>query len=243
MYDRRKFKEFALKQLKGRWGIPILVTVVAGLISAIFQLPVTYKMFSSQSFYDFLYYSGHDLVEFLTLYSDAVNGTTTRLMSFIQIFVASVLEIAVINVYINMSRSPEPVKFTTFLEGLNLCLKAILGTLWQILWVTLWTLLFIIPGIVRSIAYSQMFYILCEYKNVSVTKSMRISIIITRGHKWDLFVTYLSFLGWYLLCILSLGIGFLWLVPYMNMTLTNAYHSMLKEAIEMGKITPEDLTE
>ena len=88
-----------------------------------------------------------------------------------------------------------------------------------------------------------MYYIIVEYKDVSVTKAMRISMEITKGHKWDIFVMYLSFIGWDILCILTVGIGTLWLTPYKNMTYTNAYHAMLKEAIESGRITPEDLAE
>ena len=76
---------------------------------------------------------------------------------------------------------------------------------------------------------------------MSVTRSMKISKIITNGHKGDLFVMYLSFIGWEILATLTFGIGYLWLVPYINMSLVNAYHSMLKEALETGKLKPEDL--
>ena len=142
-----------------------------------------------------------------------------------------------------MSRSPEPVTFGVFIEGFNNWARAILGILWESLWIFLWTLLFVIPGIIKAIAYSQMFYIIVEYKDISVTKAMRISIDITRGHKWDLFVMYLSFIGWDILSALTLGILELWLAPYKNMTYTNAYHALIKEAIEKGIIKPEDLSE
>ena len=72
---------------------------------------------------------------------------------------------------------------------------------------------------------------------------MRISIEITKGHKWDLFVMYLSFLGWDILSVLTIGILELWLSPYKNMTYTNAYHALIKEALESGRIKPEDLSE
>ena len=85
--------------------------------------------------------------------------------------------------------------------------------------------------------------IIAEYKEVSVSKAMRISIEITKGHKWDLFIMYLSFLGWVLLSVLTVGILNFWLIPYMNMTYVNAYHALMKEALESGRIRPEDLTE
>jgi uncharacterized membrane protein len=88
-----------------------------------------------------------------------------------------------------------------------------------------------------------MFYIIAEYKEVSISKAMRISIEITKGHKWDLFVMYLSFLGWAFLSVFTLGILNFWLLPYMNMTYVNAYHALMKEALESGRIKPEDLSE
>jgi uncharacterized membrane protein len=169
--------------------------------------------------------------------------STSFITNIVSIIVSSIMEVAAIGVYIKMSRSPEPVKFSDFIEGFNNWARATLGILWQTLWTLLWTLLFIIPGIIKGIAYSQMFYIIAEYKDVSVTKALRISIEITKGHKWDLFVMYLSFLGWAILSAFTLGILNLWLTPYMNMTYVNAYHALMKEALESGRIKPEDLSE
>ena len=86
-------------------------------------------------------------------------------------------------------------------------------------------------------------FIALEYPNISVFKAMRISIEITRGHKMDIFVTDLSFLGWFLLGTATAGIGFLWIQPYYLMTMTNVYHALLTEAIETKRLKPEDLTE
>lgn len=244
MFDRRKYKSFALKQLKGRWTVPVLITLIIIIISFIFEIPIYFSLFSTTSFWDLINYTGGDIDEILDLYTSAVNSASTyNFITYIQLVVNAILEVAAISVYLKMSRSPEKVSFSSFFEGLNKWGKAILAVLWQFLWIVLWSLLFLIPGIIKSFAYSQMFFLISEYKDLSVTKSMKISMIITKGHKWDLFVTYLSFLGWSILCVFTLGIGTLWLTPYMNMTLTNAYHAMLKEAIESGKIKPEDLTE
>ena len=219
MFERKKYKNFAKKQLSGRWGVPILVTLFVFVVSSIFSIPDILQL--SRSGYFAAIWNNDSLAAL-----DALNSAKST-----------------IGVYIKMSRSPEPVAFSDFIEGFNNWARATLGALWQYLWVFLWTLLFIIPGIIKTIAYSQMYYIIAEYKDVSVTKAMRISIEITKGHKWDLFVMYLSFLGWAILAAFTLGILNLWLIPYMNMTYINAYHALMKEAIESGRIKPEDLTE
>lgn len=90
----------------------------------------------------------------------------------------------------------------------------------------LWTLLFIIPGIIKSISYSMSYYILAENPELSASEVINRSKELTQGHKWDIFVTYLSFIGWGILACLTLGIGYLWLTPYMNITMANVYKQL-----------------
>ena len=230
MFERKKYKSFAKTQLSGRWKIPILMTLLIFIVSAIFSIPDVIQMLRSNA----LEAAGE---------VNRAASSTSLVTSIVSMIASAILEVASICVYIKMSRSPEPVTFSDFIEGFNNWARATLGVLWQCLWTFLWMLLLIIPGIIKSIAYSQMFYIIAEYKEVSVTKAMRISIEITKGHKWDLFVLSLSFLGWAILSALTLGILNFWLFPYMNMTYVNAYHALMKEALEEGRIKPEDLSE
>lgn len=82
--------------------------------------------------------------------------------------------------------------------------------------VMLWTLLFIIPGIIAGYRYSMAFYILADNPNISVMDAIRESKRMMRGNKWKLFCLNLSFIGWIFLGGLTLGIGYLWLTPYMT---------------------------
>lgn len=93
----------------------------------------------------------------------------------------------------------------------------------------LWSLLLIIPGIIKGISYSMSYYILAENPDLSASEVISKSKEITQGHKWDLFVTYLSFIGWSLLACLTLGIGYLWLIPYINITMANIYNQLNAE--------------
>ena len=58
---------------------------------------------------------------------------------------------------------------------------------------------------------------------------------MTEGHKFDLFVLGLSFLGWALLCVITLGIAAIWVTPYMSATYANAYN-LLKPAAPQAPI-------
>jgi len=237
MFERKKYKNFAKTQLSGRWGVPVVVSLVVIIILKIFSLPDVLQLYKNG------YFTAIMNLDYLALAEAAQASNTSLLTSLISCSVSAILSVASINLFLKMSRSPEPVSFSDFIEGFNNWARAILAVLWQLLWVSLWTLLFIIPGIIKAIAYSQMFYLIVEYKELSITKAMRISMEITKGHKWDLFVMYLTFLGWDILALLTFGFLDLWLLPYKNMTYINAYHALIKEAIESGRLNPEDLSE
>ena len=90
----------------------------------------------------------------------------------------------------------------------------------------LWSLLFYIPGIVKSLSYSMSMYILAENKGKPAHECIKESMAMTEGHKMDLFVLGLSFIGWGLLCGITFGIAGIWVIPYMSATYANAYNSL-----------------
>lgn len=90
----------------------------------------------------------------------------------------------------------------------------------------LWSLLFIIPGIIKGLSYTQTMYIVAENKGISAREALNRSKAMMEGHKMDLFVLYLSFIGWSLLAPLTLGILYIWLIPYMNATMVNFYNDI-----------------
>ena len=94
---------------------------------------------------------------------------------------------------------------------------------------------------IKSIEYSFIFFFASEFPEVGIRKALRLSITITKGHRWDIFVLELSFIGWILLSIISFGVGACWVIPYYYLTLTNTYHALLQDALEGGKVLPEDL--
>ena len=80
----------------------------------------------------------------------------------------------------------------------------------------LWTLLFFIPGIIAGISYAMAPYILAEHPEIKASDAIKMSKQMMRGNKGKYFVLELSFIGWFLLCCLTLGVGFLFLSPYIQ---------------------------
>ena len=86
-----------------------------------------------------------------------------------------------------------------------------------------------IPGIIKSIAYSQMFYLLAEDDKLEPGDAQRKSMEMMEGHKMDYFVLGLSFIPWYLLCIITLGIASIYVAPYVQTTMAEFHVRLLKE--------------
>jgi uncharacterized membrane protein len=93
----------------------------------------------------------------------------------------------------------------------------------------LWSILFIIPGIIKALAYSQAPYIIAENPNMPVMEALRLSERMMKGKKWDFFVLNLSFFGWALLSIPTLGLLTIWLEPYMQMSAVNFYNDVKRD--------------
>ena len=93
----------------------------------------------------------------------------------------------------------------------------------------LWTLLLIIPGIMKAFSYALTPYIIMDEPKLTARQAITRSCEIMQGRRWKLFCLYLSFIGWGILSILTFGIGFLWLAPYMNASIAAFYEDARAE--------------
>jgi uncharacterized membrane protein len=102
-------------------------------------------------------------------------------------------------------------------------LRGFLGYILMQIFIVLWSLLFIIPGLIKSLAYSQTFFILAENGSISGNDAITTSRRLMDGHKVEYFVLGLSFIPWILLIMITFGIAAIWVTPYMQTTLANYY--------------------
>ena len=218
MFDRVSYKINAKRSLIGRKSWPVMMTFLILLFN-----------FSS-SCIDIALERGY-FIQPMILWILVIGFTGS-------------LNVAQAFVYLKLARTDEKTHLSDMIAGLDFgWLKGFAGIWWASLWIFLWSLLFLIPGIIKSIAYSQIFWILADSPEISVKKALTLSKKITKGHKWDIFVMGLSFVGWYLVSIFfTFGILLLWLVPYVEHSFANAYLAMKDEAIAAGRISPADFS-
>ncbi len=100
------------------------------------------------------------------------------------------------------------------------------------LYILLWALLFIIPGIVRAYAYAFAEHIAADNPEWEWKLCLKRSKQLTDGYKAQLFALDLGFIGWYIVGLLCLGVGILWVIPYHMSARTCFYEALLqKEAL------------
>ena len=102
-----------------------------------------------------------------------------------------------------------------------------LGTsLLMVLYIFLWALLFIIPGIIKGYSYAMTPYIMDEHPELSADECIEASKKMMAGYKWKLFLLDLGFIGWLILCVLTLGILTLWVQPWMECSHVKFYDEL-----------------
>ena len=106
------------------------------------------------------------------------------------------------------------------------------------LYTVLWTMLFVIPGIVKSLSYAMTPFILNDHPEMTASEAIKASQKLMDGHKMDLFILGLTFIGWEILACLTMGIGFLFLNPYMNAAYAAFYRNISGQRQEARSYAP-----
>lgn len=120
----------------------------------------------------------------------------------------------------------EDANINQLFEGFNKFGLALAAYFLMFVFIILWMLLLIIPGIIAAISYSMTFYIIADEESMDAMEAIDKSKAMMDGYKWKYFCLGLRFLGWALLCVLTFGIGFLWLMPYMQVTNAKFYEDV-----------------
>ena len=222
MKTNQDYKNAALAALKGNWGKAVLLILLYAIVVCLVMGPVTYTSAELQAYTR--EHAGSGIYAAVSMIQDPayqlianrLNGTS-GLLSLAEIFLLFPLTVGIANAFRklltegdnNLVDNAVRISFHGYLHKVG-------GMLWMQILIILWSFLLIIPGIIKSFSYAMTPYILEENPELSITESIHRSRMMMRGHKYDLFWLYLSFIGWGILSILTLGIGLLWLAPYME---------------------------
>ena len=137
--------------------------------------------------------------------------------------------------FLDFKRTGAPLKIEQMFDGFKDYGRVLTTKLLEGIYIILWSLLLFIPGIIKSISYSQTSFILKDYPELKNNAAIELSMAMMKGHKFDYFYLMLTFIGWLFLGILTLGIGLLWVYPYMY-TASAHFYEYVKEDYERLKL-------
>lgn len=240
---RRRAKEL----LKGNWGTAILILIIYGVLSSVSN--ITVNLFSSDST------AAIDgiLVVILSIlsiplgvgvkwvYLNLVREQEFKIEAIFEpykkLFGKSILTSLLQALFI-------------FLWSLPVCILGLIGFFYSmpkfidialdgsgigitdvmifkgIIYLFIFSILLMIPVIIKSITYAQSMFVLKEIPKLSPLEAITLSKRMMVGYKWKYFTLYLSFIGWAIVCLLTFGIGFMWLIPYVQTTMAEFYNQL-----------------
>lgn len=159
------------------------------------------------------------------------------------IIIAGPLMYGMAHLFLNQVRTGEQMKLSGIFKGFkdDFAQTLLLGLLMTV-FISLWSLLLVIPGIIMAYAYSMAFYIKVDHPEYTWKMCLSESKKLTEGHKAELFVLDLSFIGWYFVGSLCLGIGTLWVEPYHEASRA-LYYEEFKKALDFKTVEYKVLEE
>ena len=203
----------ARERLEGKWGTFVLMTFLFYVIQALLQIPGSvgdlFKVLSPEN----------------ALTSESLS-TLSVLLTLLALPLSWGLTVSLLR-----NHREESVDLENLFDGFRggrytrvFCALFLVN-----LFTFLWALLLIIPGIMKAFSYALTPYILLDEPELTARQAITRSCEIMQGRRWKLFCLSLSFIGWGILSLLTFGIGFLWLAPYMNASIAAFYEDARAE--------------
>ena len=216
MKTNSEIRQESLALLKGNWGSAVVVALVFLLLVYACSLVATLLGMST----------GESVGD-----SD---GVTIQLFSMLaSILVVFPLTFSLIKLFLGFVRGEQKIQVEDIFAGFKKPYygKSIGVYILVAIFTFLWALLLIVPGIIKSLSYSLAPYILADNPELTANEAINQSMKMMNGHKMQLFLILLGYLGFALLSILALGIPLLWLYPYYQVVLAKFYEEVKSEAV------------
>lgn len=199
------FREKARSALSGNWGKAVAVGLVATLLTGGITV-VNTGVGGENSGY--LSFAGHNT--YITM------ATVAIVMGLIVVVLGGAVNLGWCRFHTNLVKDREDAQFNDLFAHFDRLGRGFAMNFVLSLFVILWSCLLLVPGIIAAYSYSMVPYLMAEFPDLKLMAAIRESKRLMRGKKWRLFCLQMSFFGWALLALLTLGIGQLWLIPYMR---------------------------
>lgn len=222
--DYGYYKKIAKDSLADKWNIVAVCSLIYFLVYAFCTGPSMVT-----SVYEMIAMTGVEMPEITqTIYIRLAYSPLNDLAGIVNWVVLPVLAFGFFSMgYKAINR--QKVEYTTIFEGFKSFGNVFVLYLLTTLYTVLWTLLFIVPGIIKAFSYSMSNFILAENPDIKPSDAIKESKKLMDGNKLDYFMLGLSFIGWEILNLFTLGILSIWLQPYIHTTQAAFYEAVKNE--------------
>lgn len=239
-------KKAAVSSLTDKWGLAVLSSFLYHIISRVCMLIIGFPLLFlgillSEIMNSSFSISGDEKLN--------AAGAFSYLLVFVVLFICLIGAQGIMNYgYLKVTLRLAKKESTTIgelFEGFRKSnvFKSIKVTTLMTVYTLLWSVLLIVPGIIKFISYSMAYYILLDHPEYTASEAIKKSQELMKGHKLDLFLLSLSFIGWFILGIIigffTFGIPFLWIYPYYITTVSHFYLKIVNRdtVMEEKKLT------
>jgi len=209
------YRRVARENLQGNWPLSIGVAALAWLLGGILVGNAIIPQFT-------FHFRGEDLslkdwLDLVLSYTHTYGNSTVTFsfLSLAQFILGGVVQLGYARYLLNQHNKAN-FEFRDLFSQFDRFGQGFAQSFLRSLYITLWTLLFIIPGIVKGYAYAMTPFIMAENPDMTANEAITASRALMDGHKGELFMLDLSFIGWDILAALTLNLGHLALNPYRN---------------------------
>lgn len=214
--DSKTLKRRALNNLQGNWGLSVGVALLAALlggatVSGTMNLNIDQEILAE--------------LPPNVLAVIAAIGSVLSILSFVQFILGGTVNLGYTRFLLDQHDGNE-LNFRTLFSQFDRFGVGFLQKFLRGLYIFLWSLLLIVPGIVKTYSYAMTPYILADHPEMTANEAITASRKLMDGHKGELFWLHLTFIGWVLLNAFTLGIGSLFLNPYMQAAETAFYRQL-----------------
>lgn len=217
------FRRIARENLTNNWALSIGVSVVAcllgGLIVGSNFLPEVEYRIEDQNISNL-----SDLFR-IVLASGGIAVRLTSLLGLAQFIIGGVIELGYTQ-YLLKQYNRANFEFNDLFSQFERFGQGFAQAFLRGLYTFLWTLLLVVPGIIAAYSYAMTPFIMAENPDMTASEAIAASKELMNGHKFDLFVLGLTFIGWDLLAVLTLNLGHIALNPYKNAAYAAFYKNL-----------------
>lgn len=232
MKTRCELKAEVRELLAGNWGkaillniIPILGSLVVGIIIALLVVVLAFLVQSGA-------FSGGETSLTETTSNGAANSGGQLFSGLIMALITTGIAYTTLDWLRTKNNDFSPVRGMFSIFSRKYFVPVLVLYILQAIFTFLWSLLFVIPGIIKGYSYSQTYYIYKdvnqkdEANNLNYLDYITLSRELMNGHKFEMFVLQLSFIGWWLLVSVTFGIAAIWVYPYYQTTMSAYYKNL-----------------